>query len=119
MPSRIVLYAVQEPLKEELDRLQKQQISTPGHHKASQWCNNFELVAKAIGIIQLCLDLARLKNALIRAIHRGPALNVIILRLAGVKYFPLIDASSGYHNLRLDKRSSYLMFSGPVCNIDI
>ena len=30
------------------------------------------------------------------------------MRLAGVTYLTLIDASSGYHNLKLDEKSSYL-----------
>ena len=38
----------------------------------------------------------------------GPILNAITPRLAGVKYLTLIDASSGYHNLKLDKQSLYL-----------
>ena len=44
----------------------------------------------------------------IRPIHRGPTLNDILPKLTGVKYMSFIDASSGYHNLKLDKKLLYL-----------
>ena len=53
-------------------------------------------------------------QVLSRSVHRGPTLNDILLRLAGVKYFTLINAISGYHSLKLNKISSYLTtFSCP------
>ena len=39
---------------------------------------------------------------------RGPTLNDILPRLNNVQYMSIIDASSGYHNLKLDTQSSYL-----------
>ena len=45
---------------------------------------------------------------LIIHVHRGPTLNDILSRLAGIKYFSLIDASLHYHNSKLDEQSSYL-----------
>ena len=66
------------------------------------------LVPKANGKVWLCLDLVQLNQALIRLIHRGPTLNDILPKLHSVQYMSIIDASSGYHNLKLDKQSSYL-----------
>ena len=43
-----------------------------------------------------------------RPVHRGPILNDILPKLNNPKYLSLIDTSSGYHNLKLDKKSSYL-----------
>ena len=85
-----------------------------GHHhplgvdETAEWCNSFVLVPKANGKVRLCLDPARLNQALIRPIHRGPTLNDILPRLNNVKYMSIIDASLGYHNLQLDTKSSYL-----------
>ena len=56
----------------------------------------------------LCLDPAQLNQALIRPIHRGPTLNDILPKLNNVQYMSIIDASLSFHNLRLDKQSSYL-----------
>ena len=74
----------------------------------SEWCNSFVLVPKANGKVRLCLDPAWLNQALIRPIHRGSTLNDIVPKLNNVRYISLIDASSGYHNLRLDDKSLYL-----------
>ena len=60
------------------------------------------------GKVRLCLDPARLNQALIRLVHRGPTLNDIFLKFNNTQYISLIDASSGYHNFKLDERSSYL-----------
>ena len=62
------------------------------------------LVPKANGKVRLCLGLARLNNVIIMLIDRSPTLNNILLRLTGVKYLTLINASSGYQNLKLDEQ---------------
>ena len=59
-------------------------------------------IPKANGKVTLCLDPAWLNEALIKHIHRGPTLNDILPKLNNIKYLSLIDASFGYHNLRLD-----------------
>ena len=76
-----------------------------------EWCNSFIVVPKPNGKVRLCLDPARLNQVLIRPVHRGPTLNDILPKLNNVKYLSLTDASSGYHNLKLDARSSYLTFA--------
>ena len=83
-------------------------IALLGIDEISEWCNSFEVVPKANGKVQLCLDPARLSQALIRPIQRGSTLNDILPKLTGVKYMLIIDARSRYHNLKLDKKSSYL-----------
>ena len=103
-PPRHVAYALQEPFKEELRCLQEMDIIMPlGVDETSEWCNSFVLVPKANGKVRLCLDPAWLNQALIRPVHRGPTLNDILPKLNNVQYMSIIDASSGYHNLRLDK----------------
>ena len=84
-------------------------IITPlGVDETAEWCDSFVLVPKANGKVRLCLDLARLDQALIRPIHRGPVLSNILPKLNNVQYISIIDVSSGYHNLKLDEKSSYL-----------
>ena len=113
-PPRWPAYALQEPLKEELWRIQRQQIIVPlGVDMTSKWCNSFMLVPKANSKVRLCTDPPRLKEMLIRPVHRCPMLNNILPRLVGVKYFMLIDARSGYHNLKLGDKSYLTTFSCP------
>ena len=62
-PPRKMAYALQEPLKEELVRLQRQQIIVPiGEDEISEWYNRFMLVPKANGKVRLCLDPSRLNK---------------------------------------------------------
>ena len=82
-------------------------ITLLGLDKASEWLNSFVLVPKANSKVRLCLDPARLNQALIRPVYRGLTLNDILPRLNNVQYMSII-MSSGYHNLKLDKQSSYL-----------
>ena len=112
---RHVAYALQKPFKDELDWLQKLDIITPlGIDETVEWCNSFVSVPKANGKVKLCLDPARLNQALNRPVHRGPMINNILPRLNYVQYMSIIDTSSGYHNLNLDNKSSYLtMFAFP------
>ena len=69
---------------------------------------SFVLVPKVNGKVWLCLDLVQLYQVLIRPIQSGPMLNDILPKLNNVQYMSIIDVSSGYHNLKLDKQSSYL-----------
>ena len=108
-------YALQQPFKEELDRLQKKQIIVPlDVDKASEWCDSFIMVPNVNGKVQLWQDPVRLNKVLIRPVHWGTTLNDIWPRLVGVRYLTLIDASLGYDNLKPAEQSSCLTtFSYP------
>ena len=87
-----------EPLKEELDKIQRQQIIGPlGVDETSKLCNSFTLVPKVNSKVRLCQDQARLNKVLIRPTHRGPTLNDILP----------IDVGSDYHNLKLYFEQSF------------
>ena len=43
--------------------------------------------------------------------HRGATTNDIIPKLTCLYYLTVIDASSGYHNLKLDEKSPYVTIS--------
>ena len=102
-------YILQKLFQEELERLQELDvIATLGVNKTLEWYNSFVLVPNVNGKVRLCLDPACLSQALIRPIHRGPNLNDILPKINNAKYLSLIDTSSGYHNLSLDEKSSYL-----------
>ena len=65
------------------------------------------MVPKPNSIVHLHLDPATLNVVLIRPVHRGPAVNDMFLKVTNVCCITLVDAHSGYHNLKLDKKSSY------------
>ena len=109
VPPRYVAYALQKPFKDELERLQQQDIIAPlGVNETLEWWHSFVVVPKANGKVRLCLDPAWLNLALLRPTHRRPTLNNILPKLNNVRYMSIIDVSSRYHNLKLDNKSSYL-----------
>ena len=83
-----------------------------GVDETSELFKSFVLVPKANGKVRLCLDPAWLSQPLIRSIHRRSTLNDILPKLNNVRYLSLTDASSVYHNLKLDEKSSYLTTFG-------
>ena len=96
--------------KDESVQLSKQQIIAPlCAHKTSEWCNNFVFIPKPSEETRVCLNPARLNQALIKPVHWGMTTDDIFPKLTCMSYITLIDASSGYHKLKLDGRSLYLM----------
>ena len=71
-------------------------------------CSSSILVPKLTGKVWFCSDPARLSPTLIWPVHRSPTLNDIFPKLTNIKYLPPIDASSKYHNLKIDEWLSYL-----------
>ena len=106
---RIVAYGFAETPKRRAREATEAMMIPLGIDETYELCNSFILVAKPNGNIRLCLDPPKLNKALIRSIYRGPTLDDIIPRLAGMKYIMSIDVSTGYHNLKLDDKLSYLI----------
>ena len=61
------------------------------------------IVPKPNGTTYLNLVPLRLNQALIRSVHRGSTINDIMPKLKYACYITLINASSGYYNLKWDK----------------
>ena len=99
-----VAYALQKSFNKELEGLQQQDIITT----TAEWFNSFVLVPNPNGKVRVCLDLARLNQALRWMVHRAPTLIDIFPKLNNSKYLSLIVTTSGCHDLKLDERSLYL-----------
>ena len=109
VPQRCIVYALQKPFKEELEWFQQHDTTAPvgmddtvDGATALYWCQ------KPYGKVRSCLDLARLNQATKRQVYSRPTLNDIFLKLKNAQYLSVIDVILGYHNIKLDERSSYL-----------
>ena len=94
--------------------LQKDQIIVHvplGVDEKLEWCNSFVLGPIPNEKVWLCLDPARLNQALIRLVQRGPIVSNIPPRVGHIRY-----ASLGHHNLKFDGKSylttSYVSLAG-------
>ena len=71
-------------------------------------------VTKPNGSLRLCLDPKDLNKAIKRPHHRTPTIDEILPKLNGAQYFSIVDARSGYWNIKLDHQSSlYTTFNSP------
>jgi hypothetical protein len=111
-PPRRVPKALREPLKKELDSLESQgiivKVSEP-----TNWVKSLVCVTKPNGSLRLCLDPKDLNKAK-RPHHFTPTIVEVLSELNGAQYFSIVDAHSGYWNIKLDQESSlYTTFNTP------
>ena len=78
-------------------------------------CNSSNIVLKPNGTVQLCLDPARLRQALIWPIHMRLASNHRLPKLTNSCYITIIDVSSSYHNLNLIKNPLFSYLTTFAC----
>ena len=112
-PPRRVPEALREPLKRELDALVEQGIIAKVD-EPTDWVNSLVCVTKANVTLRLCLDPKDLNHAIKRPHHCTLTLDDVLPKLNRAKYFSIVDARSGYWNIRLDHASSlYTTFNSP------
>ena len=108
-PIRRIPHTMQEPLKEELDKLVKERIL----HKVDiseliEWLNSFVCMKKANGKVRLCLDPTHMNKWIIRPRHSVKLVDDILHNLNGSKYYSVVDSTSLFFNHKLDEESSKL-----------
>ena len=112
-PPRRVPEALQELVKKELDSLEAQGIITKVS-EPTDWVNSLVCITKPNGTLRLCLDPKDLNKAIKRPHHHTPTIDEILPKLNGAQYFSIVDARSGYWNIKLDHQSSlYTTFNSP------
>lgn len=98
---------VQEKLKTELERLEKDgiicEITEP-----TEWINNLQVVEKSNGKIRLCLDPRPLNECIRREHFIIPTLETLTSNLAGKSVFSVLDLTSGFWHLELEPESAKL-----------
>ena len=75
----------------------------------TDWVNNIVIVEKSNGSIRVCLDPKQLNKAIKRHYYQLPTPEEIFSQMAESKYFTKLDASSGYWQMKIDKKSSDLL----------
>ncbi|KAI8511855.1 hypothetical protein Bbelb_109550 [Branchiostoma belcheri] len=107
-PPRRIPVSLRDPLKAELDRMERlgviRKVDEP-----TDWVNSLVVVEKPrTDKLRVCLDPRDLNKAIKREHYQLPTLEDITTRLAGSKYFSVVDARSGYWQVKLDEESSKL-----------
>lgn len=106
-PCRKVPFALQDKLKEELDRMESLEV-VKKIDEPTEWVNSLVIVEKKNGKLRICLDPRNLNKAIKREHFKLPTREEIMAQFANVKYVSKLDASSGFWQLKLDEASSRL-----------
>ena len=106
-PPKLVPFALQPKLKQELERLEALGVIEKTT-KPTEWVNSIVLVKKGDGSLRICLDPVDLNCWIKRPHHAVPLFEDIAAKCEGARKFFKVDAMSGYWSMVLDDESSEL-----------
>lgn len=105
-PRRLPL-PMKEKVKEELERLQEQEVIVPVS-EPTDWCAPIVVIPKSNGKIRLCVDFTRLNESVQRENFPLPTTDQLLAQLSGCEYFSKLDCNSGFFQIPLDEKSQKL-----------
>ena len=105
-PQRVAV-AKRPQLKRELDR-QVSQGFLAKVIEPTDWVNSLVIVEKANGQMRLCIDPKDLNKVVKRDHFQIPTKEEILGKLRDAKWFSKLDATAGFHQIKLDRPSSML-----------
>ena len=97
-------YHLRKAIKEELKRLEKEDIIEKVNGP-QEWISNLVVVQKKHGKIRLCLDARVINTAIKREKHPIPTLDSIIDDMHGAKIFAKLDMKEAYTQIVLEENS--------------
>lgn len=107
-PPRRVPLALRDRLKQELDRMEECNVICKVT-KPTEWVNALIVVEKPrTSKLRVCLDPRALNKAIQRPQYPLLTLEDVTRKLAGARYFSVLDVRSGYWAIKLSKPSSLL-----------
>ena len=109
--TRSVPVALENTLKQELDRLTSEGIIAPVV-VPTDWVSALVVVKKSDGSLRICLDPKPLNKQLKRSKYPIPTVDDLTCRLAKAKVFTVCDAKNGYWHVDLEEESSFLTTFG-------
>ena len=107
-PPRQVPVHLQTVYKEELARLVKQGILKEVKDEYTPFISSAVVTSKPNGSIRVCLDPHDLNNAIKCSRHCIHSIDYVIPQVSASTHFTILDARSGYWQVKLDKESSRL-----------
>ncbi|KAK2190146.1 hypothetical protein NP493_86g04009 [Ridgeia piscesae] len=106
-PPRHVPESMKDAVKKELKRMIEiyviEKVDQP-----TDWVNSVVYVTKPSDELRICLNPKNLINCVRRPHHYIQVLDDILLQLQGASVFSILDARSGYWNVKLDDESKLL-----------
>ena len=111
-PSRKVPLSVKEKIKEELDRMEKAEVVVK-QKEPTDWVNSMVIVVKP-NKLRICFDPRDLNEAIRREHFAVTTIEEVVADMPQAKMVSVLDATSGYWQVKLDEASSKLcIFNTP------
>ena len=104
---RETLVLQREKVVEELKRMEKLGVIVR-QEEPTEWVNSLVVVQKPNGSVRLCIDPRDLNAAMKRSHYPMKTVDEVASRLQGANTFSILDAKSGFWQLKLDEESSLL-----------
>ncbi len=96
-----------EAMKTELDRMVADKIIIPVT-EPTDWVSSVLAVPKKDGSVRICLDPRDLNTAIKHSHYPLPTVEDVTSRLTNAKVFSVLDAKSGFWQVKLTENASYL-----------
>ena len=106
-PPRRVPVALREPLKEELQRMEKLGVIKKCTEPTA-WVHSLVVAKKKNNKLRVCLDPSDLNRAVMREHFPMQTVEDVISRMPNAKVFSVLDANHGFWQVKLAKDSSKL-----------
>ena len=107
-----------EKVIEELKRMEKLGVIVR-QENPTEWVNSLVVVQKPNGAVRLCIDPRDLNAAMKRSHYPMKTVDEVATRLQGANTFSILDAKSGFWQLKLDRAFTSLYLQHPNWSIQV
>ena len=101
--ARSIPFSQRQPLKEEIERLEKQGVLEKVSY--SEWASPVVIVSKGEGKVRVCGDFVQVNQRCETQQHPLPQIDDLFSKLQGGKFFTKLDLSDAYFQIELDDDS--------------
>lgn len=106
-PARKVPVVLKKRLKQKLDTLIEEDVIRK-IEEPTEWVNSLVILEKSDKDLRLCIDPKDLNKSIQHEHYRLPTKSDITSAMNGARFFPKLDASSGFYQIALDEESAKL-----------
>ena len=112
-PPRRLPVSLRSIVKAELDMMVEREIISQVT-EPTPWVSSMVVAQKKDGRVRICLDPQHLNRVVMRSHYPLPTIEEVTTRLTNAKVFSVLDAKTGFWQVKLTEASSYLTtFNSP------
>ena len=98
-------FGLRDKLDKKVDELLEKDIIEEVNSRPTEWVSPYVEVLKLDGDIQICVNMHRAKEAIVRECHPIPTIEEVLYDLNGSTVFSKLDLKWGFHQIKLEAES--------------